>query len=162
MSRSEKVFCRKPRLRTSSQYLLEALNGIYFALFNDAPELAVQAVDAVHQRALYEFYADVILVCFIISPQQSITVFNSFFDITGPYLLLQVTNSISNSLLESNLQKNDELLTAHWVQHVKLDNHKEKEVVRNASVRLKKMPEDISPVDDTKFNFSDSKLLCSS
>lgn len=61
----QKSVCRKPRLRISSQYLLESLNALYFALFNGTPELAVQAIDAVHQRALYEFYADVILVCFI-------------------------------------------------------------------------------------------------
>uniref|UniRef100_A0A0R3RN98 RB_A domain-containing protein n=1 Tax=Elaeophora elaphi TaxID=1147741 RepID=A0A0R3RN98_9BILA len=124
-------FSKKPRLRTSSQYLLESLNGLYFALFNGAPELAVQAVDAVHQRALYEFYADVILV----------------------------TNSICETLLESNFHKNEELLTAHWIRPGKLDNHKGNEVVTNASLRLKKMPEDISPVvdDDIKgFNFSDS------
>ncbi|EFO17805.1 hypothetical protein LOAG_10693 [Loa loa] len=124
-------FSKKPRLRISSQYLLESLNGLYFALFNGASELAVQAVDAVHQRALYEFYADVILV----------------------------TNSINETLLESNFHKNDESSTAHWVRPEKLDNHKRNEVVTNASLQLKKMPEDISPVveDDMKgFNFSDS------
>ncbi|CAG9530927.1 unnamed protein product [Cercopithifilaria johnstoni] len=124
-------FSKKPRLRVSSQYLLESLNGLYFALFNGTPELAVQAIDAVHQRALYEFYADVILV----------------------------TNSISETLLESNFHKNAELLTAHWMRSGKLDSHKGNEVVTNASLRLKKMPEDISPVvdDDMKgFNFSDS------
>uniref|UniRef100_A0AAF5PWE3 Hyccin n=2 Tax=Wuchereria bancrofti TaxID=6293 RepID=A0AAF5PWE3_WUCBA len=124
-------FSKKPRLRISSQYLLESLNGLYFALFNGTPELAVQAVDAVHQRALYEFYADVILV----------------------------TNSISETLLESNFHKNEELLTAQWVRPGKLDNHKRNEVVTNASLRLKKMPEDISPVVDDNikgFNFSDS------
>uniref|UniRef100_A0A8R1TKW9 Hyccin n=1 Tax=Onchocerca volvulus TaxID=6282 RepID=A0A8R1TKW9_ONCVO len=124
-------FSKKPRLRISSQYLLESLNGLYFALFNGAPELAVQAVDAVHQRALYEFYADVILV----------------------------TNSIIETLLENNFHKNDELLTAHWTRPGKLDNRKGNEVVTNASLRLKKMPEDISPVVDNDmkgFNFSDS------
>ncbi|VDO50850.1 unnamed protein product, partial [Onchocerca flexuosa] len=126
-----KSICRKPRLRISSQYLLESLNGLYFALFNGAPELAVQAVDAVHQRALYEFYADVILV----------------------------TNSIIETLLENNVHKNKELLTTHWMRPGKLDNHKGNEVVTNASLRLKKMPEDISPVinsDIKGFNFSDS------
>ncbi|VDK79313.1 unnamed protein product [Litomosoides sigmodontis] len=125
-------FSKKPRLRISSQYLLESLNGLYFALFNGAPELAVQAIDAVHQRAMYEFYADVVLV----------------------------TNSINETLLESKFHKNEELLTAHWVRPGKLESHKGNEVVTNASLRLKKMPEDISPVVDDGvkgFNFSDSR-----
>ncbi|KAM3720135.1 Hyccin [Dirofilaria immitis] len=129
-SKESDDFSKKPRLRISSQYLLESINGLYFALFNGAPELAIQAIDAVHQRALYEFYADVILV----------------------------TNSISDTLLENNFQKSDEL-TFHWARPGKLDNYKGNEVVTNASLRLKKMPEDISPVvnNDMKgFNFSDS------
>uniref|UniRef100_A0A915Q6I1 Hyccin n=1 Tax=Setaria digitata TaxID=48799 RepID=A0A915Q6I1_9BILA len=121
---------KKPRLRTSSQYLLESLNALYFALFNGTPDLAVQAVGAVHQRALYEFYADVILV----------------------------TNSINEILLENDFHKNEEL-TADWVRPGKPDICRGSELVTNASLRLKKMPEDISPVvdDDIKgFNFSDS------
>lgn len=123
-------FSKKPRLRVSSQYLMESLNGLYFALFNGAPELAVQAVDAVHQRALYEFYADVILV----------------------------TNSIRETLLESSFQKN-ECLMVNRVSMGKFDGRRGSEMVTNASLQLKKMPEDIAlvPNDDNKgYYFSDS------
>lgn len=142
-------------------------------MFNGAPELAVQAVDSVHQRALYELYADVILVCFFnfyfISSLALAELLSNFLSFTHFLTLdqvlsivLQVTNSISETLLESNFHKNEELLTAHWVRPGKLDSHKGSEVVTNASLRLKKMPEDISPVvdDDMKgFNFSDSKYI---
>lgn len=53
---------RKSRLKVSSQLLLEILNGINFAMFSGIPELAMCAVDAIHQRSVYELYADVILV----------------------------------------------------------------------------------------------------
>lgn len=58
----------------SPEFLLEALNGVYFSLFNGCFEIKVMAlrvIDAIHQRAVYELFADVTLVsdfkCRIIS-----------------------------------------------------------------------------------------------
>lgn len=78
------------------------------------------------------------------------------------FIVFQVTNSISETLLESKFHKNEELLTVHWVRPGKVESHKGNEVVTNASLQLKKMPEDISPIVDDGikgFNFSDSELI---
>ncbi|KHN87731.1 Hyccin [Toxocara canis] len=111
-------YSKKPRIRLSSQYLLEALSGVYFALFNGAADLAVRAIDAVHQRATYELYADVILV----------------------------TNSVRNSLLENVHMKSDESITIKRPNfgYAGEGKRKRSEMVTNASLRVKKMPEDIS------------------
>ncbi|KAE9412010.1 hypothetical protein Angca_008725, partial [Angiostrongylus cantonensis] len=76
---------KKPRQHVNSAFLLELLTGVYMALFNGAPDVALRAIDAVHQRAQYEILADVILV----------------------------TSAIRNSLLENPLskEKRDELLS---------------------------------------------------
>ncbi|VDN02583.1 unnamed protein product [Thelazia callipaeda] len=127
-------FSMKPRLQSSAQYLLESLNGLYFALFNGESQLAIQAIDAVHQRALYEFYSDVILV----------------------------TNSIKDTLLESSFQSNERLLKCNRSNHGKVDGRRGSELITNSSLRLKKMPEDISPVVDDSSKeciFSDGKFL---
>lgn len=51
-----------PRIPLSQQFLLEILNAIYFAMFNEFASAAIQAVDDIHKRACYELYSDVILV----------------------------------------------------------------------------------------------------
>ncbi|VDK43586.1 unnamed protein product [Anisakis simplex] len=123
---------KKPRIHLSSQYLLEALNGVYFALFNGASELAIRSIDAIHQRAIFELYSDVILV----------------------------TNSIRNSLLESVYRSTrlsgitDESNTLKQqyrsstnANYLGAENRRKRsEMVTNASLRVKKMPEDISVV----------------
>ena len=51
-----------PRIPLSQQFLLEILNAIYFAMFNEFASAAIQAVDDIHNRACFELYSDVILV----------------------------------------------------------------------------------------------------
>lgn len=46
----------------SQKFLVELLNAIYFAMFNEFGSAAIQAVDDIHNRACYELYSDVILV----------------------------------------------------------------------------------------------------
>uniref|UniRef100_A0A7E4VQ87 PH domain-containing protein n=1 Tax=Panagrellus redivivus TaxID=6233 RepID=A0A7E4VQ87_PANRE len=53
---------KKPRIPMSPFVLIEALNGIHYALFNGYPDIALRALDAIHHRAQFEFYADVMLV----------------------------------------------------------------------------------------------------
>uniref|UniRef100_A0AC34RDV3 Hyccin n=1 Tax=Panagrolaimus sp. JU765 TaxID=591449 RepID=A0AC34RDV3_9BILA len=53
---------KKPRIPLSSYFLIEALNGIYYALFNGTPDLALRALDAIHSRAQYDLLQDVLLV----------------------------------------------------------------------------------------------------
>jgi hypothetical protein len=51
-----------PRIPLGQQLLLEILNAVYFAMFNEFASAAIQAVDDIHSRACYELYSDVILV----------------------------------------------------------------------------------------------------
>lgn len=52
-----------PRVNLHSSFILELLNGVYYAMFSSNSTLpAVQALDDVHQRACYELFADVLLV----------------------------------------------------------------------------------------------------
>uniref|UniRef100_A0A0N5ARX2 Hyccin n=1 Tax=Syphacia muris TaxID=451379 RepID=A0A0N5ARX2_9BILA len=119
-------YSRKPRIHLSSQYLLEALNGVYFSLFNGSFEIkmmAVRVIDAVHQRAVYEMFADVTLV----------------------------TNSVRSSLLEKSFFQNEELAAMKRSSFI-TGGRKRNELVTNASLRLKKMPEDIVVTDDDEVN----------
>lgn len=51
-----------PRIPISQKLLLELLNAIYFAMFNEFASAAIQAVDDIHNRSCYELFSDVILV----------------------------------------------------------------------------------------------------
>lgn len=51
-----------PRIPLSQQLLVELLNAIYFAMFNEFASAATQALEDIHTRANYELYPDVILV----------------------------------------------------------------------------------------------------
>lgn len=53
---------QNPRIPMSQKFLVELLNAIYFAMFNEFASAAIQAVDDIHNRACYELYPDVILV----------------------------------------------------------------------------------------------------
>ncbi|EYC16776.1 hypothetical protein Y032_0032g2487 [Ancylostoma ceylanicum] len=106
-------FSKKPRQHVNSGLLLELLTGVYMALYNGAPDLALRAIDAMHQRAQYEILAEVILV----------------------------TSAIKNSLLENPLskEKRDELM---WTRNHNMEKRR-KGLVTTASLRMRKMPEDI-------------------
>ncbi|XP_017892513.1 hyccin isoform X2 [Ceratina calcarata] len=51
-----------PRIPVSSQFLLEFVHAVYFAMYNDCWYLGTQAVEDIHNRACYETYPDVMLV----------------------------------------------------------------------------------------------------
>lgn len=51
-----------PRIPVSSQFLLELLHAVYFAMFNEFGSIAIQTVDDIHNRACYELFPEVILV----------------------------------------------------------------------------------------------------
>lgn len=51
-----------PRIPVSSQFLLELLHAVYFAMFNDLSYIATQALEDIYGRACYEGYAEVVLV----------------------------------------------------------------------------------------------------
>nr|CAD7420579.1 unnamed protein product [Timema poppensis] len=51
-----------PRIPVSSQFLLEFMHGIYFAMFNDFSYIATQVLEDVYNRCCFENYSDVLLV----------------------------------------------------------------------------------------------------
>jgi hypothetical protein len=51
-----------PRIPVSSQFLLELLHAVYFALLNGFRYIATQAVEDIYDRACYEGFAEVVLV----------------------------------------------------------------------------------------------------
>ena len=53
---------RKPRIPLTSFFLIEALNGIHYSIFNGYYDVALRALDAIHYRAQYELYGDVLLI----------------------------------------------------------------------------------------------------
>ncbi|CAD6191806.1 unnamed protein product [Caenorhabditis auriculariae] len=113
-------YSRKPRQQVNGSFLLELIYGAYLALFNGAADLALRAIDAVHLRSQYELLPDVLLV----------------------------VNSIRNSLLDDPLSKvkRDELL---WTKAYNKDGRR-KQLVTSASLRMKRMPEDIPVQEQAK------------
>ncbi|XP_028164044.1 hyccin [Ostrinia furnacalis] len=60
----KKIGCNKstPRIPVSPNFLLEMIEGAYFAMFNEFYTLALQAVKDIDRRAQYELFPDVMLV----------------------------------------------------------------------------------------------------
>lgn len=58
---------RKPRIPVSPHFLIESLNSVNFALFNGHADIALRALEAIHWRAYYEMFPDVLLVCLLLN-----------------------------------------------------------------------------------------------
>ena len=55
-------YFRKPRIFVPSFFYVEALAIVNFCIFNGYPSAALRALDAIHQRAVFDIAADVLLV----------------------------------------------------------------------------------------------------
>lgn len=53
---------RKPRLFVPSFFYVEALTVVNFCIFNGYASAGIRALNAVHQRAIYDVAADVLLM----------------------------------------------------------------------------------------------------
>uniref|UniRef100_A0A6B2E619 Putative beta-catenin-tcf/lef signaling pathway component drctnnb1a n=1 Tax=Phlebotomus kandelakii TaxID=1109342 RepID=A0A6B2E619_9DIPT len=51
-----------PRIPVSGPFLLELLQAVYFAMFNEFASVAIQTIDDIHNRACFEMFPDTILV----------------------------------------------------------------------------------------------------
>ncbi|XP_055687831.1 hyccin isoform X1 [Lutzomyia longipalpis] len=51
-----------PRIPVSASFLLELLQAVYFAMFNEFASVAIQTIDDIHNRACYEMFPETILV----------------------------------------------------------------------------------------------------
>jgi len=107
-----------PRIPVSSQFLLEVLHSLYYAIFNGDNLLAVQAVEDIHNRACYQGYAEVMLV----------------------------TNAIKNSVPPvhsgGNISENP-MGISMAISPAGNTTGMSKSMITNASFRTKKLPDDI-------------------
>ncbi|TKR80030.1 hypothetical protein L596_014166 [Steinernema carpocapsae] len=126
-------FVKKHRIPISAHFLLEAINGVYFSIFNGYADVAIRALDALHQRAQYEMLPDVLLV----------------------------TNAMRSSLMENSIlrERKDEFIRKPLIEG-SLTRELRREPVTNASLRIKKLEEDIpvvaTPEEETKISLFDS------
>uniref|UniRef100_A0A8R1HQT7 Uncharacterized protein n=1 Tax=Caenorhabditis japonica TaxID=281687 RepID=A0A8R1HQT7_CAEJA len=113
-------FSRKPRQKVTAEFLNHLLRGCYLALFNGAADLALRAIDSIHMRAQYEMLPETLLV----------------------------VNSLRNSLLDNmwSKEKRGELM---WTRPQHKDMIRRKDLVTNASLKMKRMPEDI-PIQENQ------------
>lgn len=127
-----------PRIPISSQFLLELLQAIYFAMFNEFSSMAVQALEDVHFRGCYECLPDVILVAGAI--RNSIKDTPSGQALDGPMGISMAVSPSTNTVTVS------------------------KSMITNASFRTKKLPDDIpiqQPLDGAAADVKDPKNLMS-
>ncbi|XP_076225486.1 PI4KA lipid kinase complex subunit hyccin isoform X3 [Nomia melanderi] len=105
-----------PRIPVSSQFLLEFLHAVYFAMYNDCWYLGTQAVEDIHNRACYETYPDVMLV----------------------------TNAIRNSASSGpSGQLSDGSIGVSVALSPSATATVSKSMITNASFRTKKLPDDL-------------------
>ncbi|XP_076375759.1 PI4KA lipid kinase complex subunit hyccin isoform X2 [Megalopta genalis] len=105
-----------PRIPVSSQFLLEFLHAVYFAMYNDCWYLGTQAVEDIHNRACYEAYPDVMLV----------------------------TNAIRNSASSGpSGQLSDGSIGVSIALSPSATATVSKSMITNASFRTKKLPDDL-------------------
>ncbi|XP_074662174.1 hyccin-like isoform X2 [Tubulanus polymorphus] len=124
------------RITVGTDLLLEMLAGLYFVMFNTHPRLAIQAVNAIHERASYELAADVLLV----------------------------TNAIRNSLkhhpTEGEDMQSDPMGISVSLTPSSSSTGFNKAAITNASFRAKKLPDDIPvPSDEEDTNPISSNIV---
>ncbi|XP_059614273.1 hyccin isoform X2 [Phlebotomus argentipes] len=111
-----------PRIPVSGAFLLELLQAVYFAMFNEFASVAIQTIEDIHNRACFEMFPDTILV----------------------------TNAVKNSLhVNPSGQPSDgpmgisvALTPSQTTVTVS------KSMITNASFRAKKLPDDLEVVED--------------
>ncbi|XP_016947581.1 hyccin [Drosophila biarmipes] len=108
-----------PRIPLSAAFLIELVHAIYFAMFNGYGTIAIQTLDDIHNRAIYEMYPELILV----------------------------TSAVRNSLhANPSGQPNDGpmgLSVALTPSTTTVTTSVSKSMITNASFRTKKLPDDI-------------------
>lgn len=106
-----------PRIPLSSQFLLELVHAVYFAMFNEFGTVATQAIEDIHHRARFELYTDVIIVTNAI--RNSLAANPSGQPSDGPMGISIALSPATTSVVMS------------------------KSMITNASFRTKKLPDDI-------------------
>ncbi|KAH8277696.1 hypothetical protein KR018_003715 [Drosophila ironensis] len=108
-----------PRIPLSAAFLIELVHAIYFAMFNGYGTIAIQTLDDIHNRAIYEMYTELILVTSAV--RNSLHANPSGQPNDGPMglsvALTPATNTVTTSVSKS--------------------------MITNASFRTKKLPDDI-------------------
>uniref|UniRef100_A0A0K8TRW8 Putative beta-catenin-tcf/lef signaling pathway component drctnnb1a n=1 Tax=Tabanus bromius TaxID=304241 RepID=A0A0K8TRW8_TABBR len=112
-----------PRIALTSQFLLELIHAIYFAMFNEFGTIAIQTLEDIHNRACYEMFTDLILVTNAV--RNSLHANPSGQPSDGPMGLSVALTPATNTVTVS------------------------KSMITNASFRTKKLPDDI-PIQGAK------------
>lgn len=112
-----------PRIPLSSNFLLELVHAIYFAMFNGFGSIAIQTLEDIHNRACYEMFSDLILVTNAV--RHSLHANPSGQPSDGPMGLSVALTPATNTVTVS------------------------KSMITNASFRTKKLPDDI-PIQGIK------------
>lgn len=107
------------RIQLSSQFLVELTNSVYFCLFNDVTDLAFEALEDIHTRAVIQLYTDVLLMTNAI--RNSILI-NSGQPSDGPMGINVALSPTSNTLTATGIAKT---------------------AITNASFKTRKLPDDI-------------------
>ncbi|XP_067931739.1 hyccin 2-like [Watersipora subatra] len=115
----------RPRIVISPEFLCEALHANYYIMFNGQPELGLEALNCIHQRANYELYTQVILLSNAIKNSLEHNPSGQPYD--GP---MGVSITITPAHILSSLNKR---------------------AITNASFRTRKLPDDITPEGDGEF-----------
>jgi hypothetical protein len=62
ISAYKKIVFRKPRIFAPSYFFVEALTIVNFCIFNGFADAGLRALDAIHQRGIFDISPDVLLV----------------------------------------------------------------------------------------------------
>uniref|UniRef100_A0AC35TZQ8 Hyccin n=1 Tax=Rhabditophanes sp. KR3021 TaxID=114890 RepID=A0AC35TZQ8_9BILA len=103
-------FSERNRIPINAIFVREMLTGVYYSIYNFNADLALRALEAIHQRAHHDMLSEILLV----------------------------TRAVIHNLLENSPSKN-----SHELMYTLPRVKKEKAMLTNASLRIKKMPEDI-------------------
>ncbi|GAB0096996.1 Hyccin [Sergentomyia squamirostris] len=111
-----------PRIPVSAPFLLELLQAVYFAMFNEFASVAIQTIDDIHNRACYEMFPDTILVTNAV--KNSLHVNPSGQPSDGP---MGISVALTPSTTTVTVSKS---------------------MITNASFRAKKLPDDLEFVEE--------------
>ncbi|XP_055687832.1 hyccin isoform X2 [Lutzomyia longipalpis] len=111
-----------PRIPVSASFLLELLQAVYFAMFNEFASVAIQTIDDIHNRACYEMFPETILVTNAV--RNSLHVNPSGQPSDGP---MGISVALTPSTTTVTVSKS---------------------MITNASFRAKKLPDDLEMVED--------------
>ncbi|XP_065324692.1 uncharacterized protein LOC135931483 isoform X2 [Gordionus sp. m RMFG-2023] len=118
------------RILANENLYVQFLRTIYFCLYNGVSEQALEALEALNTRSTYHLYSRILMMVGCIK--------NSI--LPSPAMMSQLSRSLKYRPLDLTSSP-----LALYLSSVPM-THAPKSAITNASFKLKKLPEDISPV----------------